>query len=563
MSTSSNNTPIDRLSFHQGHDSAIAYTINGKFYNISIEKIRKIRFGYFLKNESVYYAGKSTSVLNHVQDIIGDHKFDEIILPRNSYYRLDLKSEGEVGTVKSLLTRFLKPEGRTVISCPHHQSHAELGLATSPFDKALIITTDGGGDSEFFTVSIGDRKKGIRQIMSKQLNLGGLYLSGCSFVSEIEGVMYPTFAGKGMGLVARGDTILQGVRRFLKHIFEPNNAPRATEVFSRTEGERIRGFERLRKILGDGIVKDLFKDLGDSPMNKAPKLTSGKRSYDLMYTTQKTFEEIFDIHVDPFLEEYKDLPVIISGGCALNVLNNERIKKKIYPKRVFIPSAPCDSGLALGYVLERDRPQTQIDLHNSSPFVDDLNTLDHLKSTREHKIVSNKDIADLLSQGKIIGYMQGPSETGPRALGYRSILCDPSYPNMREMLNDKIKHREWFRPFAPVCLLKHANKYFDSPTFDNMEFMSFAVDVKEDAKTKLPAIVHVDGSARLQTVTKTSSPYLYKLLIEYTKQTGKHVLLNTSLNSWGDPIANTIERGLEILDKTEMDYLVVDDVLFS
>lgn len=563
MSTNSKNTPIDRLSFHQGHDSCIAYSINGKFYNISIEKLRKIRYSNFLKNDSCLYAGKESSVLNHAQDIIGDHKFDEIVIPRMSYYQYDLKPKGEAGAVISMLRRFLKPNGRTVISCPHHQSHAEIGLATSPFDRALIITTDGGGDNEFFTVSIGDRKKGIRQIMSKQLNLGALYLSGCSFVSEIKGDMYPSFSGKGMGLVARGDTILEGVRRFLKHIFEPNNAPRSSEIFFRRDGGRMNGYRRIRETLGNRLVQDLYDDLGSSILHKAPKLTSGKKSYDVMYTTQKTFEEIFDIHVDPFLEEYKDLPVIISGGCALNVLNNERIKKKIYPRRVFIPSAPCDSGLALGYILERDRPQTQIDLHNSSPFVSDLNTLDHLKSTREHKIVSNRDIAELLSQGKIIGYMQGPSETGPRALGFRSILCDPSYPNMREMLNDKIKHREWFRPFAPVCLLKHANKYFDSPTFDNMEFMSFAVDVKEDAKTKIPAIVHADGSARLQTVTKTSSPHLYKLLIEYTKHTGKHVLLNTSLNSWGDPIANTIERGLEILDKTKMDYLVVDDVLFS
>ena len=563
MSTNSKNTPIDRLSFHQGHDSAIAYSINGKFYNISIEKLRNIRYSNFLKNDSIHYGGKDTSVLNHVEEIIGDHKFDEIVIPRMSYYQYDMKPQGEVGAVISMLRRFLKPNGRTVISCPHHQSHAELGLATSPFDKALIITTDGGGDNEFFTVSIGDRKKGIRQIMSKQLNLGALYLSGCSFVSEIEGNIYPSFSGKGMGLVARGDTILEGVRRFLKHVFEPNHAPRASEIFFREDGGRMNGFKRIRLLLGNRVVQDLYNDLDSPILHKSPKLTSGKRSYDVMYTTQKTFEEIFDIHVDPFLEKYKDLPVIISGGCALNVLNNERMKKKIYPRRVFIPSAPCDSGLALGYILERDRPQTQIDLHNSSPFISDLNALDYLKSTREHKIVSNRDIAELLSQGKIIGYMQGPSETGPRALGFRSILCDPSYPNMREMLNDKIKHREWFRPFAPVCLLKHANKYFDSPTFDNMEFMSFAVDVKEDAKTKIPAIVHADGSARLQTVTKTSSPHLYKLLIEFTKLTGKHVLLNTSLNSWGNPIANTIERGLEILDKTEMDYLVVDDVLFS
>ncbi len=114
----------------------------GEFYNISIEKLRNIRYSNFLKNDSIHYGGKDTSVLNHVEEIIGDHKFDEIVIPRMSYYQYDMKPQGEAGAVISMLRRFLKPNGRTVISCPHHQSHAELGLATSPFDKALVITTE-------------------------------------------------------------------------------------------------------------------------------------------------------------------------------------------------------------------------------------------------------------------------------------------------------------------------------------------------------------------------------------------------------------------------------------
>jgi carbamoyltransferase len=559
-------TCINRATWHLGHDSHLSFYIDGKYHNISIEKITRQRYGYLSDNRAVPYAGKRDSILNHIQSIIGDHRFDEILITPMTYYQFDLKSNTERGLLRSMLKRFLKPDGKTLITCRHHQAHAALGFYTSPFDKALVITTDGGGDNEFFTVSLADRATGITQLLSTQVNLGGLYITGCSMVSEITGNQYPTFAGKGMGLVARGKRILPGLGEFLRLVFKNNMFPRSNDVFNREErnSNRARLFPEVRRVCGDKVVEAMYRNLQLKNIDERKALlVKDQMSCDVMLTVQKTFEAIFDDIVDPFLSEYNDLPVVLSGGCALNVINNERIKTKIFPREVFVPSAPDDSGLGIGYLLNREPPSSQVHVHDSCPSVVDHNSLDYFKSTWGGEKVTNDDISKLLMEGKIIGYMQGPSELGQRALGFRSILCDPSYPDMKSILNSKVKFREWYRPFAPVCLKRHASKYFDSVSFEHMEFMSFACKVKESAKSKIPAIVHVDGSARLQTVTAASSPSLYKLLLSYNKLSGKHVLLNTSFNSWGAPIINTIEEALMVLYTTGLDYVVIDDIIFK
>ena len=549
------------LSAHFGHDACIGYYANGKYHNIQIEKVNGVRYSKLLSNPIEKVGNKTVTLLQHIEDLIGDIEFDEILVPIMTYYRWDVKAESEKGVINSFLKRFSGPNTKTVTSCTHHEAHAALGLYSSPFDKAIIVTTDGGGDNEFFTISIGDKETGITQLASHQVNLGALYLMGAALSGDIKSATPMAMPGKAMGLVARGKNVLPHLFRLMKLQGQSQLVPYAAELYHREYmNTNDRAYSSVKHLWPKVEFENFLLELGMSPGGPL-KLQEGQMSWDVCLTNQKVFEQLFDNFTSDLIEQY-DLPIIISGGCALNVLNNERIKKK-YNREVFIPSAPDDSGLAVGKILERVRPQKQVDTHNICPSMLDHTRLDYFKSTREHKIVTNQDIAKLLNDGKIIGYMQGPSESGPRALGFRSILCDPSYPKMKDILNDKVKHREWFRPFAPACLKKHASKYFDSPSYNNLEFMSFALDVKENAKEKIPAVVHEDNTARLQTVTYKSNPYFYKLLKEFEKETGKHVLLNTSLNSWGDPISNLIEYSLEILDKTEMDYLVVDDVLFS
>ena len=154
----------------------------------------------------------------------------------------------------------------------------------------------------------------------------------------------------------------------------------------------------------------------------------------------------------------------------------------------------------------------------------------------------------------------GDSEVGPRALGNRSIVCAPNIAAMKDILNSKVKFREWYRPFAPFCKKEDAHKYFESRNFDNLEYMSYAPKVKVDT---LPSITHIDGTARLQTVTEESHPHFYELLTEFGKISETNVLLNTSFNIRGYPILSTIEDSLYALNNTQMDYVVIEDYLFG
>jgi carbamoyltransferase len=158
--------------------------------------------------------------------------------------------------------------------------------------------------------------------------------------------------------------------------------------------------------------------------------------------------------------------------------------------------------------------------------------------------------------------MRNGSEIGPRALGNRSILCNPSFSGMKDVLNKKIKFREWFRPFAPVVQEHNANTYFEM-IVEKSPFMSFNVKVREGWKEQLAAITHVDGSARVQTVTEEQNKWLYDLLEEFGKTNNHAVLLNTSFNSKGRPLCNTITEAFNILKETPIDYLIINDLLFD
>ena len=176
--------------------------------------------------------------------------------------------------------------------------------------------------------------------------------------------------------------------------------------------------------------------------------------------------------------------------------------------------------------------------------------------------IDKKELAQLIKDGNIIGLVYGDSEVGPRALGNRSIVCDPNIKEMKDILNAKVKFREWYRPFAPFCKKEDASTYFDSNTFESYEYMSFAPRVKEEYIEKLPSITHVDNTARLQVVTEESHSHFYELLTEFGKISETNVLLNTSFNIRGYPILSTIEDALYVPHNTQMDY-VVDKIICS
>jgi carbamoyltransferase len=239
---------------------------------------------------------------------------------------------------------------------------------------------------------------------------------------------------------------------------------------------------------------------------------------------------------------------------------NEKVKC-IYNRPLYIPPNPHDGSLSLGHMFLYRKPTERVEIaYAGLPLLNKNTDLKFYIAKYKATKVNKKEIAELIKDGKILGLVYGDSEVGPRALGNRSIVCDPNIADMKDILNSKVKFREWYRPFAPFCKKEEAHKWFETRNFDNLEYMSYAPVVKVDT---LPSITHVDGTARLQTVTEESHPDFYELLTEFGKISETNVLLNTSFNIRGYPILSRIEDALYALNNTDMDHVVIEDYLFT
>ena len=313
---------------------------------------------------------------------------------------------------------------------------------------------------------------------------------------------------------------------------------------------------RIKDIVNNSKTRREYagKMMGLSAYGKVDK--QSKLDIDIAATAQKNFANKLLSNLERHIT---DIPIILTGGCALNVLVNEKIKQK-YNNSIFVPPNPHDGGLSLGHMFNYIKPKTRVNVtYSGIPLLDRDRLSEYIRKYNAVKI-NKRQIAEKLKDGKIIGLVYGDSEVGPRALGNRSIVCDPNIADMKDILNSKVKFREWYRPFAPFCKKEEAHKYFDSPNFENLDYMSYAVRVKVDT---LPSITHVDGTARLQTVTEKSHSHFYELLTEFGKISETNVLLNTSFNIRGNPILSTIDDALYALNNTDIDYVVIENYLFT
>jgi carbamoyltransferase len=289
----------------------------------------------------------------------------------------------------------------------------------------------------------------------------------------------------------------------------------------------------------------------------------GQLAWDIAATSQRAFEECFLEFAKPFIDEYSNLPICVAGGCGLNILLNTRIKQQ-FNKDVFVGPNPNDCGIAAGALLHYIKPQKQVTLTYSGLPLLDLDSLAHYINEKyffKSSFFNIENFTTDLNDGKIIGVARGRSEHGPRALGNRSILCNPTIPNMKDTLNQKVKHREWYRPFAPVVRLEDVSKYFEWE--GDSQWMSFCPKVREEWKEKLVAITHIDGTARIQTVTKEQNEWLYNILTEFEKKSGVGVLLNTSFNVAGKPILSTLKDAFKIFEESQMDCLLIEEHYFK
>ena len=512
------------VSIFAGHDSNISFyhAEKDEYHTIEIERLVKKRYFRLHEDNTPLY---QKDVLEHCRDIA----WQEWGI-KNDYEAVLISSDGYIQTEP----RDIFNTEKVITIASHHQTHAAASLYLSPFDQALIVSYDGGGDDGHFNIYFA-HEDGIKHLEKIPSDFGGGYLLCGSLIREVAEKSRHQLAlsGKLMGLCGYGKVIPEYVEAFEEFFFD-------------------RDYEKLANWTNLNLKN--IKNPWENPLENW--VFEGQEGYDIAATAQEAFENAFFSVLDKY---DADVPLIMTGGCALNVLVNEKVKS-LYNRPLYVPPNPHDGSLSLGHMFLYKKPSHQVDItYAGLPLVDRNKLQDYIDEYSATK-VNKKEIAQLIKDGKILGLVYGDSEVGPRALGNRSIVCDPNIADMKDILNSKVKFREWYRPFAPFCKKEDAHKYFESRDFENLEYMSYAPKVKVDT---LPSITHVDGTARLQTVTEESHSHFYELLTEFGKLSETNVLLNTSFNIRGFPILSTIEDALYALNNTEMDYVVIEDYLFG
>lgn len=431
----------------------------------------------------------------------------------------------------------------------HHIAHAAGAFYQSPYNKALVLTIDGGSmdgpNNAFIFNRHGDQEYlgSLRKYFGKSYSLFGQALRDIKLPPCGYSLIYP---GKIMGLAGYGKVIPE-LKRAIKSFLINKKTSELTPYLDTSilDPKNYRQPEFCKKYYQE-------------------KSIPGQQGYDLAASLQVAFEEVYISYLKPIMDEYADLPVCLGGGCALNIPLNTRWVEE-YKKDVFVPPDPSDCGLALGGLLFLLRPNEPystpysgsglLDLDMLGTYISEECTLYKSKYTIIDIKDNNNPIIELLKQDKIIGVARGRAERGPRALGNRSIICWVNNPDMKDIINAKVKFREWFRPFAPVVREEEVSKYFEWE--GESRYMSFSPKVREEWVERIKPIVHIDGTARVQTITKEQNEFLYSLLGELDPG----VLLNTSFNVDSKPIISTVKDAFRVLKETKLDAIIIENTL--
>lgn len=426
------------------------------------------------------------------------------------------------------------------IECMHHESHAAGCFYQSPFQTSLVVSFDGGGNDGYFKIYLANRGAPLKLLKEYRIDLGFPYMIFGEYLGDIKkesalNIGNLVYSGKILGLQSYGNSRPEWVQHF-KEIY----------LVGMTGNTYMEHLESLGQKIG--VSFDLKNRI------------TGQLAYDVAATSQEAFEQIFFELVDETIKEHNTLPICVAGGCALNIVLNTKIRNR-YQRPVFVGPNPNDCGLAVGMLANLVKPTTSLDVTYAGPDILDSYRLAEFVEKYSAISYSATELAKELVKGNIVGLVQGRSEHGPRALGNRSILCSPLIENIKDKLNEKVKHREWYRPFAPVVRLEDLTEYFEWE--DESRWMSFCPKVRKKYIDVMPAIVHVDNTARVQTVTHEQNPFLYELLTEFKQLTGIGVLVNTSFNVDGKPILSTYKDAFWVFEKTELDALYIDGIFFN
>lgn len=438
----------------------------------------------------------------------------------------------------------------------HHRAHAANAFYSSNFDDAIVLTIDGGGTEDEYGGETActiwyakDRTmKNLKTFKPYEVNVGGVWTRITRYVFKLQNG-WPLGGEEGtvMAMAAFGDA-KKYHQDFLKMLtvdiipssVKPHNQPPGATSDSDPQHPYLEPWA--------AIARKSEQDKFD--------LAAG-----LQLATEDLLKQIikFAIEISPV----KSKNLCISGGVALNSVAMGKIKSW-FPNQVeniYIPPVPYDGGLPIGAaqivwheVLNNPRVQWK---HNFTPYLGEVWGENHFNNVVKNFPVEVTDctldkVTDLLAEGKIVSVFNGKSESGRRALGNRSILADPRRDDMKDIINEKVKHRKWFRPFAPSILEKDAHDWFVD--YQESPYMQFVLKFKEEKKPLVPAVVHQDGTARLQTVRKEDNEWYHNFLLKWKEKSGVPIILNTSFND-REPICEDVSHSIKCFLGTKIDYL--------
>jgi len=476
-----------------------------------------------------------------------------------------LANTQKVASVKQILAKtFAISENEIkaeVHNIEHHRSHMASSFFASPFEEAAILSIDGFGD--FTSTLIGSGKGNEIEVFDSVIyphSMGVFYTAFTQFL----GFMSYGDEYKVMGLAPYG---------------EPKYFDKFEDIIKLTDDGLFKINEKYFKHSREGVtmswedgyptIEPIFSDYMVEKLGAARKKGEEVTQYhkDLASSAQK-MTEIAIFHILKHLHQRTGLDKLcIAGGVAQNSVANGKMYLHTPFKEVFMPPAATDAGTAIGsalwfYNMELKKPRLQA-MYNSNlgqKFSNDF-IEEYLKSQNvAYKLLSEEEIqeevTEALLNGGVVGWFKDRSEFGPRALGYRSILVDPRRADAKEILNLKIKKREPFRPFAPSILNEYVDEYFEQN--QPVPFMEKVFMIREEKRKEIPAVTHVDGTGRLQSVYRDINPKYYDMIHHFYQKSGVPIVLNTSFNE-NEPIVNNPKEALDCYLRTEMDLLVLEN----
>lgn len=544
---------IDSSKYNAAHDSAAVLMDNGKIlFAIEEERLNRIKHTDKAPLQAIRACLDHCHMTIEQVDRIAVYGQEQALNAALKHTNLDRSQSEGWQDIRSIIQQLISNEfgcqwdAERILFVPHHMAHAISTFNMSGFTNSLILTMDGHGDGISTLVLSG--KAGHLEVLNTWYMTDSL---GFFYIEVIKFLGYEMFDEyKVMGLAPYGNPAKY--RRLFKKFY----------ALSENGSYKIH-FDRI-----DYLFEITEPRRKHEPFSQVHK--------DIAASLQEALETIIFHILTHYQQQTGHDRLCLAGGVALNCTVNGKILSAGLFKQVFVQPIAHDAGAALGaalYVYYKEHPEVAFPglehVYLGSEIGDDEavgETLANWDAFLAYEKVEHitERTADLLAGGKVVGWVQGRAEFGPRALGNRSILADPRPAENREIINSMVKMREAYRPFAPAVLEEFASDYYELPGgMKEFPYMIYVVDVKKEQQQLLGAVTHIDGTARIQTVSRTTNAKFWQLIDDFRQRTGVPIVLNTSFNNNAEPIVNFVEDAIVCFLTTKIHYLVVGNYLIK